>query len=267
VGIAMKRAESIVDSRLDQVLKALRRNGSITVEKVCYLTGVSVATARRDLQTLEDRGLLRRNHGGAQLIEPMIYEAFRHDSTFDQQMKTRSNEKRRIAAAAAELVQDGETIALTAGTTTTEVVRNLRDRRDITVVTNTVNVAMELSRQKNVSVFVTGGHLRGDWFSLVGATAARAIRQFYLDKVFIGANAVDPVLGPMCYNSEEADVNRAMVNHARKRILVADHSKFAATAPHRICSLQYINIFVTDSGATDDDIAPYVTSGIEVIRV
>ena len=115
----MKRAESVVDSRLDQVLKALRRNGVITVEEICEQTGVSVATARRDLQTLEERGLLRRNHGGAQLVEPMIYEAFRHDSTFDQQMKTHSDEKRRIAAAAAELVKDGETIALTPGTTTT----------------------------------------------------------------------------------------------------------------------------------------------------
>src|SRR5262249_35532348 len=157
------------DSRLDEVLRELRQNGSITVEKICDLTGVSVATARRDLQTLENRGLLRRNHGGAQLIEPMIYEAFRHDSTFDQQIKTRMTEKRRIAVAASGLVQDGEVIALTAGTTTTEVVRNLRDRRDITIVTNTVNVAMELSRQKNIAVFVTGGHLRGDWFSLVGA--------------------------------------------------------------------------------------------------
>lgn len=262
----MKRAESVVDSRLDQVLKALRRHGVITVEEICEQTGVSVATARRDLQTLEERGLLRRNHGGAQLVEPMIYEAFRHDSTFDQQMKTHSDEKRRIAVAAAELVKDGETIALTPGTTTTEIVRNLRNRRNLTVITNTVNVAMELSRQKNVNVFVTGGHLRGDWFSLVGATASRAIREFYSDIVFIGANAIDPVQGPMCYNPEEAYVNRAMVNHARQRILVADHSKLRATAPHRICSLRWIHVFVTDSGATEDDIAPYVKCGIEVIR-
>jgi DeoR family transcriptional regulator of aga operon len=143
-------------------------------------------------------------------------------------------------------VEDGDTIALTAGTTTTEVVRNLRHRQSITVVTNTVNMAVELSQQKNISVFVTGGHLRGDWFSLVGATAARTIREFYLDKVFIGANAVDPAQGPMCYNAEEAAVNRAMVQQARKRILVADHTKFSAKASHRICSLKKIDVLVTE---------------------
>jgi DeoR family transcriptional regulator of aga operon len=261
-----KRTETSVDSRLDQVLKALRTKGSITVEEICEQMGVSMATARRDLQELEDRGMLRRNHGGAQLLEPMIYEAFRHDSTFDSQIKTQSVEKRRIAVAAAELVEDGDTIALTAGTTTTEVVRNLRHRQSIAVVTNTVNVAMELSQQKNISVFVTGGYLRGDWFSLVGATAARAIREFYLDKVFIGANAVDPVQGPMCYNAEEAAVNRAMVNQARKRILVADHTKFSTKASHRICSLKKIDVLVTDSEATDEQIAPYLERSIKVIR-
>jgi DeoR family transcriptional regulator of aga operon len=247
-----KRKETSVDSRLDQVLKALRAAGTITVEEICEQTGVSVATARRDLQELEDRGMLRRNHGGAQL--------------FDSQIKTQSVEKRRIAVAAAELVEDGDTIALTAGTTTTEVVRNLRHRQSITVVTNTVNVAMELSQQKNISVFVTGGHLRGDWFSLVGATAARAIREFYLDKVFVGANAVDSVQGPMCYNAEEAAVNRSMVNQARKRILVVDHTKFSAKAPHRICSLKKIDVLVTDSEATDEQISPYLDRFIKVIR-
>jgi DeoR family transcriptional regulator, aga operon transcriptional repressor len=100
-----KRAETGVDSRLDRVLKALRTKGAITVEEICSQTGVSVATARRDLQLLENRGMLRRNHGGAQLVEPMIYEAFRHDSTFDSQIKTQSTEKRQIAVAAAELVE------------------------------------------------------------------------------------------------------------------------------------------------------------------
>jgi DeoR family transcriptional regulator of aga operon len=228
-----KRAETGVDSRLDRVLKALRTKGAITVEEICSQTGVSVATARRDLQLLENRGMLRRNHGGAQLVEPMIYEAFRHNSTFDSQIKTQSTEKRQIAVAASELVEDGDTIALTAGTTTTEVVRNLKNRQGITVVTNTVNIAMELSQQKNINVFVTGGHLRGDWFSMVGAVAARAIREFYLDKVFIGANAVDPVQGPMCYNAEEAAVNRAMVQQARTRVLVVDHTKFSAKASQR----------------------------------
>src|ERR1051326_7462422 len=110
-------------SRTEQILRELRQAGSISVEHLCALLSVSVATVRRDLQELENRGLLRRTHGGAVSIEPLFYEPFRHDSSFQEQIERHAEEKRRIAVAAADMVQDGETIALTAGTTTTEVVR------------------------------------------------------------------------------------------------------------------------------------------------
>ena len=106
--------------RTERILRELRQAGSISVEQLCELLSVSVATVRRDLQELEDKGLLRRTHGGAVSIEPLFYEPFRHDSSFQEQIERHAEEKRRIALAAADMVQDGETIALTAGTTTTE---------------------------------------------------------------------------------------------------------------------------------------------------
>ena len=120
------------------ILKELRQAGSASVEALRDKLGVSLATVRRDLQDLEESGLLRRTHGGAIPIEPLFYEAFRHDRSFQDQVGSYADEKRRIALAASELISPGDTIALTAGTTTTEVVRSLHTLGGITVVTNTV---------------------------------------------------------------------------------------------------------------------------------
>src|SRR6202789_2161346 len=190
-------------SRETVILRELQQAGSVTVERLCEMLEVSMATVRRDLQDLEMRALLRRTHGGAVAIEPLFYEPFRHDRSFQDQVGRYAEEKRRIAHAAAELVMTGETIALTAGTTTTEVVRNLRTQNGITVVTNTVNVAMELSNRKDIDVFVTGGHLRGNWFTLVGPLANASLDLLFADIMFIGVDGIDAVQGLTCTNSSE----------------------------------------------------------------
>ena len=263
----MPKVSSKAALRTDRVLRELRQAGSISVEQLCTVLGVSVATIRRDLQELESKGLLRRTHGGAVSIEPLFNEPFRHDSSFQEQIERRAGEKRRIALAAAEMVQDGDTIALTAGTTTTEVVRNIRNRSGVTVVTSTVNVAMELSKRKDLEVFVTGGFLRGDWFSLVGPAASHAISQINVDKAFLGANGIDTEKGLSSANSGEAAVNRTIVNQAKQRIAVADHSKLGAIATYRFCGANEVHVLITDTRASDEAIAPFEALGIEVKRV
>jgi DeoR family transcriptional regulator of aga operon len=253
--------------RCEGILRKLQHSGSVTVEQFCALLGVSLATVRRDLQGLEAQGLLRRTHGGAALIEPLFYEPFRHNSSFQEQIGKHAEEKRRIAVAAAEMVKDGDTIALTAGTTTTEVVRSIRNRKGVTVVTSTVNVAMELSKRKDLEVFVTGGFLRGDWFSLVGAAANYAMSQIFTDKAFLGANGIDAQKGLTSANPGEAAMNRVIVDQARQRIAVADHSKLGAVVTYRFCGAEEIHILITDSGASDEAIAPFLARGIEVRRV
>ena len=253
--------------RADRILRELQRCGSVSVEELCGLLQVSVATVRRDLEELEQEGLLRRKHGGAISIEPLFYEPFRHDSSFQEQIGRNAEEKRRIALAAAELVGDGETIALTAGTTTTEVVRSIRHRRGVTVVTNTVNVAMELSKRNDLEVFVTGGFLRGDWFSMVGPAANYAMSQIIVHKVFLGVNGIDAERGLTSGNSGEAAINAVMIKQAREKIVVADHSKLGACATYVFAPAAAVGLIITDTGATDDLIAPFVAMGIEVRRV
>jgi len=253
--------------RLAHILTSLQQSGSVSVEGLSKELTVSLVTIRRDLDALEKQGLLRRTHGGAVSIEPLFYEPFRNDRSFQAQVERFAEEKRRIGRAAASLIRDGEIIALTPGTTSTEVIRGLPLNRKITVVTSTVNVAMELSKRKDLDIFVTGGHLRGDWFSLVGPTAAHSLSHLLIHTLFIGADGIDPKWGVSCYIPEEAELNSAMVKHAQRRIAVLDHSKFGVIAGWRICPTSDLHILITDSGATDEMIAPFEKAQIQVMRV
>lgn len=263
----MAEANNRQSERPAVILRELRQVGSVSVENLADLLKVSLATVRRDLQELEEKGLLRRTHGGAIPIEPLFYEAFRNDRSFQDQVGSFAEEKKRIAIAASELISSGQTVALTAGTTTTEVIRSLPTLSGITVITNTVNVAMELSKRKDIHVFVTGGHLRGDWFSLVGSEAVATMSSVFVDILFIGVNGIDAEHGLTCINADEVEINRAMVRQARRKIAVADHGKLGVVTKWLICPAASIDLLITDKGATEKMIAPFLEKGIKVRRV
>ena len=254
-------------TRLTEILTSLQKDGSVSVEQLSERLEVSVVTVRRDLDLLEQKGLLRRTHGGAVSIEPLFYEPFKNDRSFQAQVERLAQEKRRIGRAAASLIGRGETIALTPGTTTTEVIRGLPLNHDITVVTNTVNVAMELSKRKDLKIFVTGGHLRGDWFSLVGPTAVNSLSQLLITTAFIGADGLDVKWGASCFSPDEAHLNSVMVKHSRRRVAVVDHSKFSVVAGWRICPTTDLNVLVTDLGAAAETVEPFEKAGLQVMRV
>ncbi len=255
------------ESREEHILRELSRAGSVTVEALADQLAISVITVRRDLGALEQRGLLRRTHGGAVAVQPLLYEPFRHDSSFNEQVERHAEEKRRIALAAADLVRDGETVAFTPGTTTTQVTRSLHGRRALTVVTTTVNVAMELSNRPDLSVFVAGGFLRGGWFSLVGASAEHALAQFNLDRVFIGVNGIHAERGLTAWMPEEAATNRVMIGRARQRVVVADRSKLGVVVPAVMWAARDVDVLITDAAATDAQVAPFLDLGVDVRRV
>jgi DeoR/GlpR family transcriptional regulator of sugar metabolism len=253
--------------RLNAILTALQQSGSVSVEGLSRELDVSLVTIRRDLDELERQGLLRRTHGGAVSIEPFFYEPFRNDRSFQAQVERFADEKRRIGRAAAALIKEGEIISLTPGTTTTEVIRGLPLNHHLTVVTSTVNVAMELSKRKDLEVFVTGGHLRGDWFSLVGPTAAQSLTHLLISTLFLGADGIDAKHGVSCFSPDEAQLNSTMVKHAQRKIAVVDHSKFGVVAGWRICPTSDLDILITDSGATDEMVEPFEKAQVQVIRV
>jgi len=254
-------------ARQEYILQHLQETGTVAIDELCTTLGASIATIRRDLEDLESRSLLKRTRGGAVQIGPLFYEPFRNDSSFRDKVSSFAEEKRRIALAAAKLVSTGQSIALTGGTTTTEVALNLKMLSGISVITNTVNVAMELSNKKDIEVIVTGGHLRGSWFTLVGPLATAAAEMLFSDIMFIGVDGIDAKKGLTCTNPFEADVLRKFVHHAKMKVVVADHSKLGSVSKYLLCPTKEIDRLITDTGASASAIAPFEKLGIDVTRV
>lgn len=255
------------EARTERILQEVQRLGIVSVEHLVGQLNVSVATVRRDLTELERRGLLRRTHGGATSVEPLLYEPFRHDSSFQEQEAQFAEEKRRIGMAAAELIRDGDVIALTPGTTSTQIARSIRHRKAITIVTNAVNIAMELSNRSELSVFLTGGFVRGSWFSTIGASGIQALGELFVDTIFIGVNGIHPTHGLTAFHTEEAATIRAMIRQSRQRVVIADHSKLGVIATSLICPMGEVQLLITDNAATDAQIDPILAAGVEVRRI
>jgi DeoR family transcriptional regulator, aga operon transcriptional repressor len=256
------------DSRADHILKELRHKGSVSLDELIAGLGASAASVRRDLAKLENKGLVRRTHGGVTLVEPLLYEPFRYDSVFQNREQHRTAEKRRIGLAAAELIQENETVGFTAGTTTTHVARNLRNRHNIRVITNAINIAMELSNCVGLRTFVTGGFVQ--WagsFSLIGQVAISTLNDIYMDRVFVSVCGIDVARGLTVIEPEEGLTFRAMIHQSKQTIVVTDSTKLGMVSPALICPVSNIHMLITDTRASDKAIAPFRDRGIEVQRV
>jgi DeoR family transcriptional regulator of aga operon len=252
--------------RTEEILKELLRTGEVSVADLVEQLNVSPATVRRALHSLERKGLLRRTHGGAVPLGPLLYEPFRHLSSFQEQEKHRVLEKRQIGLAAAGLVADGETIAIGAGTTTTQVARSIRHRKGLTIVTNAINIAMELSHRDDLKVMVIGGWVSGSWFALVGPGAIHSAGEMFVDKAFIGVDGVHAERGLTTNYPDQATIHRAMVKQAKQTIVVADHTKLGVIGAALICSITDVHTLITDTAAPDDAIAPFSATAVDVLR-
>ncbi|MGA2219067.1 MAG: DeoR/GlpR family DNA-binding transcription regulator [Terracidiphilus sp.] len=254
--------------RSEQIIKLLLRVGSATIEEILAVAGSSAPSIRRDLARLESRGLIRRTHGGATLVEPLLYEPFRYDSTFLAREQRFAEEKRRIGLAAAELVEANETVGLTAGTTTTHIGRSLRHREKIQVVTNAINIGMELCNQPGIRTYLTGGVVPWAWsFSLTGNAALTFLDDVYLDKVFLSVTGLDAERGATTLETDEALVYRKMVKQSKQVIVTADSSKLGKVSPAFICPSNEIHILITDTGATKDNLAQFEQQGTRILLV
>ena len=257
-----------IEQRAKKILQLLLQRGNASVEDLANLLAVSAASVRRDLARLEQRNLVHRTHGGARLAGQMQYEAFRFDSSFHIRESRFAEEKRRIGIAAAELIRERDTVGFTAGTTPTQVARCIRHRSGIHVITNAVNIGMELSNQPDLNVTLTGGTMR--WagaFSLTGPTAIEMLNGVFMDKAFIGVCGVDVSRGATTIEPDEAAVFRAMVRQSKQVVVVADSSKIGMVSPALICTPSDIDVLVTDSGIPQEAAEGFRTHGVEVIAV
>ena len=258
------------DKRAKEILRLLLGHGKASVEELTAALKTSPASIRRDLIRLETRGLVNRTHGGAMLAGngSPVYEPFRFDASFQIREDRFAAEKQRIARAAAALVQENETIGFAAGTTTTLVARQLVHRRNISVITNAVNIGMELSSSARLQTTLTGGNLR--WagaFSLVGPLAIESLAFVVMDRLFLSATGVDARHGVTVIQPDEAAVFRALVRQARQVIVVADSSKMGLVSPAVVCQPRQIDLLITDDGISEETTAGFVSAGVKVMAV
>lgn len=259
---------SKIDKRAKEILRLLLHHGKTSVDELTVILNMSPASVRRDLVRLEERGLVHRTHGGAMLAGQAVYEPFRFDAAFGVREERFAKEKQRIGQAAAEMVGENETVGITAGTTTTKVAQFLRHRKNLHIITNAVNIAMELSSSAGLDTTLTGGRMRWQGaFSLIGPAAIESLSIVVMDRVFVGVCGVDPERGATTIEADEAAVFRAMTRQAKQVVVVADSSKVGMISPIIICPAAAIDILITDDSIPDDAVAAFEKTGVRVLSV
>jgi DeoR family transcriptional regulator of aga operon len=221
---------------------------------------VSEVTIRSDLAALADVGALVRIHGGA--LPPGDGE----ELPITVKQTLHHAEKVRIAAAAAALVQEGETIILDSGTTTAEIARQVRGLklRSLNVITNALNIAVLLANAHHVNLIIPGGVLRRKSWSLSGPQAEQALRELQADRLYLGVDSLDPEIGLMTPYVLEARMNAMMIRIARQIVAVTDSSKLLRRNLSVIAPVERVHLLITDRGAAPDAVAAIRARGVEV---
>lgn len=255
-------------ARADYILQELLRAGAVSVEALGAALGVDASTVRRDLEKLERQRLLRRVHGGAVPLDALAYTAYADDLTFQGNMGKQVAEKTCIALAAARMIQPGDTVALSPGTTTTHLARAIRQLQiqNLTVVTNAANIAMELAGLRSLTLVLTGGMLLSDFFALVGPLAEQNLGELYTDTAFVGMDGVSVEGGLTGPNQLEALTFRATMQRARRTVVLADHTKIGRVALYRIAPITAMHALITDAAADAEALRQLEARGISVQR-
>lgn len=251
-------------NRLSQIVEMVMEKGSISIPEICERFEVSEMTARRDLNQLDRQGLLRRVHGGAIASLARSYEP-----SFSTRANKNTPAKIAIGLQAAELVYDGDSIALDVGTTTLEIVGGIKRKRNLTIVTSCLQIAnrvvSELSLSSDVRLILTGGIVRPRELSLIGSIPEKVYRDLHVDKAFIGIGGIHPTDGLTEYNLEDAQTKQILIQSAREKIVVADGAKFGITTFASVAPISSINTIVTDCSAPPQMISQIRNSGVNVI--
>lgn len=259
-----------IEERHNKIALWVAENGAISVEQVVENFKVSPATARRDLDALAHQMIVIRTRGGARAGPvsgdlPLRYRA-----------ALMSNEKLAIARAAAGLVRPGQTVAFIGGTTTTQIAQELGVRASVdpdfatkktTVVTNAINIANDLIMRPELRVVLTGGVANPRSYELVGPLAKAALPLINVDVFFIGVNAIDPERGFFTEFETEAEISAAILENSLSSYIVADHTKFKATAFAFICAPTDVSGLITDKNADPEAVARLRAAGCHVDTV
>jgi DeoR/GlpR family transcriptional regulator of sugar metabolism len=252
--------KELAPRRLDNLRELIRGKGVIRVEEICSRLRVSPATVRRDLDQLEESGSIRRVHGGAVSVDSRLEEPL-----FDDKASIAAREKNRIAQAALQFVEPGDTIYLDGGSTVLELARLLRDRTNLTVVTNSLRAAHELAG-RGPRLILIGGELRRLSQTMVGPLTRFILQELHVDKAFMGTIGLTLKEGLTTTDPSEAYTKELVTSHARQVILLADSGKAGKVAFARAGRLENVHVLVTDRGVDRNFAKELTKKGIKVIK-
>lgn len=256
---AIENAENPTLIRRVEILNLLEEKSHIQIVMLSKLFNVSDVTIRNDLSQLEKKGLLIRTRGGA-LKQQRVGIDFR----LHEKASLHLQEKQRIAKKAREFIKDGDTIILDSGTTTEEIAKNLSTFKNLTVITNAINIAGHLADFPNIKVVVPGGCLRDNSLSLVGSIAEKSLKNYYCDKVFMGVDGVQSGYGISTPNMEEAQFNRIMIEVSSELIVVVDSSKFFKKSFAFIAPISDISTLITDKNIDKQELENLKNANVNV---
>lgn len=260
----MKENLSSSTGRRSAIIQMLKQNSNISVNELSKKFGVSEVTIRKDLNLLKERNLLVRTRGGA-----ILHETRKDDNDTSIRFKKLANfrEKQAIGRAAANLIKEGDTIIIDSGTTALQVACNLHKFRNLTILTNALNVAQEILSYKRFNLIMLGGNIRNASESVVGALAESNLKMFYCDKLFMGVDSFSIENGLSTPNVEEANINQIMISRSNEVIAVFDSSKVNKRALAFIAKTEKIHKIVTDEGMDKGTRSKLKSMNIEVITV
>lgn len=246
--------------RREHIIALLAQDGHVSVADLSAQFGVSEATIRADLDALAAECLLTRTHGGA-----LALDQDRLELSFDFRRRLHAAQKNRIGAASAAMIEDGEAVVLDASTTALAVATQIKDRRELTVITNGILIALALLDIPGITVLMPGGFLRRDSVSLVGDEGHDFVEKFNFQKGFFGAKGLTLEQGLTDVDSAEVAVKRDLVARARQVIAVVDSSKWGRVGFASFASIDQVNCVITDEGAPADMVAALREAGIDVV--
>jgi DeoR family transcriptional regulator, fructose operon transcriptional repressor len=233
------------EERLLRIVAMVNKLGKATVAELSESLAVSSVTIRRDLERLDKDELLIRTHGGAMAMQNNKQEV-NQEKSFSEKEEAFAAEKERIAAAASKLVNDGDAVLLTPGTTNMRLARMLIGKKELTLVTNAANIVTHIGSQSGIDIILTGGKLRNKSYAMVGPLADQALSGIRVDKLFLGIDGFDFNEGLTTPNLAEANTNRLMISIAKKVIVVADHSKFGKVTFSQIAPINVVHTIISD---------------------
>lgn len=238
------------EQRISIILDELKRKGFVSMEDVARQARTSLSTVRRDMEELEARNALARVRGGA--VRQKI--ATSYELPYMERQDLFSEEKKRIAKAAHDMVNVNETLFLDSGTTVNEFAKLLHDIDSLYVATNDLQTATDLSVYDNVELMVLGGKVRKKHYSINGYFAESMVGQIHADKAFIGADAIDFKIGFMNFSTEDVHIKQMMMEASQQVIVLCDHSKFNRIAFVNICTFRDVDLLITGKEASPDSL-------------